>query len=58
MDYTIESIGNGHGFRVKGEWEGEVMGKKRDGSPKDHFLYKPGDVFKVNENGWLIKISE
>ena len=22
---------------------------------KDHYLYQPGDVFIVNEGGWLIK---
>jgi hypothetical protein len=58
MDYTIESAGNGHAFRVKGDWDGEVMGKAKDGSPKDHWLYKPGDVFIVNEHGWLIKSDE
>ncbi len=31
------------------------MGVAKDGTPKDHYLYKPGDVFVVNENGWLIK---
>jgi hypothetical protein len=58
MDYTIESAGNGHAFRVKGDWDGEVMGKAKDGTPKDHWLYKPGDVFIVNEQGWLIKSDE
>ena len=58
MDYTIESAGNGHAFRVKGDWDGEVMGKAKDGSPKDNWLYKPGDVFIVNEHGWLIKSDE
>ena len=48
MDYTIESAGNGKAFRVKGDWDGEVMGKAKDGSLKDHVLYKPGDVFIVN----------
>lgn len=58
MDYNIESIGQGKAFKVQGDWEGEVMGKQRDGSPKDHWLYKPGDVFVVNENGWLVKQEE
>ena len=58
VDYTVESAGNGHAFRVKGDWDGEVMGKAKDGSPKDHWLYKPGDVFIVNEHGWLIKSDE
>ena len=57
-DYNIESLPGGNGFKVKGDWEGEVMGKKADGTPKDHWLYKPGDVFIVNENGWLIKTDE
>ena len=59
MDYILESAGgNGQAFRVKGDWDGEVMGKQRDGSPKDHWLYKPGDVFIVNEAGWLVKTDE
>jgi hypothetical protein len=59
LDYTVESIGlHGQGFRVKGDWDGEVMGKQKDGSPKDHWLYKPGDVFIVNEDGWLIKTDQ
>jgi non-ribosomal peptide synthetase component E (peptide arylation enzyme) len=24
----------------------------------DKGLYKPGDIFRVNENGWLTKIGE
>jgi len=51
MDYVVEQAGKN--FRVKGDWEGEVMGVQRDGTPKDHYLYKPGDRFIVNENGWL-----
>ena len=59
MDYIVESAGpNGTAFRVKGDWPGEVMGKQRDGSPKDNWLYKPGDVFIVDENGWLRKTDE
>lgn len=59
MDYTVESVGlHGQGFRVKGDWPGEVMGKQKDGSPKDHWLYKPGDVFVVDENGWLRKTDQ
>ena len=30
----------------------------KDGTRKDHFLYKPGDVFIVNEHGWLCKTDE
>tara|TARA_B100001094_G_scaffold136424_1_gene132064 strand:+ start:479 stop:706 length:228 start_codon:yes stop_codon:yes gene_type:complete len=55
VDYTIDSIPGGKGFKVKGDWEGEVMGVAQDGTPKDHYLYKPGDVFVVNEHGWLQK---
>ena len=56
LDYTVESFGlHGQGFRVKGDWPGEVMGKNEDGSPKDHWLYKPGDVYIVGEDGWLRK---
>ena len=56
LDYTVESGPNG--FTVKGEWPGEVMGVAKDGTPKEHYLYKPGDVFIVNENGWLVKTDE
>jgi hypothetical protein len=56
MDYNIEQAGP-H-FRITGDWDGEVMGKQRDGSPKEHYLYKPGDVFIVNEAGWLVKTDE
>ena len=53
VDYNIDQVGE-H-FTVKGDYPGEVMGVARDGSPRDHWLYKPGDVFIVNENGWLMK---
>ena len=56
MDYSIESAGKN--WTVKGEWPGEVMGKNQDGSEKDYALYRPGDVFVVDENGWLRKIDE
>ena len=56
MDYTVEQAGDN--FRVKGDWDGEVMGFAKDGTPKDHWLYKPGDVFIVNEHGWLRKTDE
>ena len=58
VDYTIDSIPGGKGFKVKGDWEGEVMGIARDGTYKDHYLYKPGAVFVVNEHGWLRKSDE
>ena len=57
IDYAIESFADGS-FAVKGEWPGEVMGKAADGKQKDHYLYKPGDVFVVNEYGILKKIDE
>ena len=56
VDYNIDQIGEN--FKVKGDYEGEVMGVARDGSPRDHWLYKPGDVFVVNEHGWLVKTDE
>ena len=55
MDYVINSLPNGLGFKILGDWEGEVMGLDRDGSAKENFLYKPGDVFVVDDNGWLMK---
>ena len=58
MDYVIDSLPNGRGFTVRGDYDGEVMGKARDGSPKDHWLYKPGDVFIVGEDGWLRKTDQ
>ena len=56
LDYTVDQVGEN--FTVKGDWPGEVMGVMKDGSRKENFLYKPGDVFVVNENGWLIKTNE
>ena len=58
VDYTIDSLPGGKGFTVKGDWEGEVMGKLADGSSKDNWLYKPGDRFIVNESGWLIRCNQ
>jgi hypothetical protein len=46
IDYTIDQVGDS--FRVLGETSDEVM---------DKGLYKPGDVFVVNEHGWLKKIK-
>ena len=57
IDYSIDSIPGGKGFKVKGDWEGEVMGVAKDGTQKEHFLYKPGDRFIVNESGWLCKVE-
>ena len=55
IDYTIEQEGTS--FRVKGEWDGEVW-QERNGTPKKHVLYKPGDIFIVGEDGWLHKTDE
>ena len=56
VDYNIDQAGEN--FTIKGDYPGEVMGVARDGTPRDHWLYKPGDVFIVNENGWLIKSDQ
>jgi hypothetical protein len=56
MDYTVEQAGNN--FRIKGDWDGEVMGKQRDGTDKGYHLYKPGDKFIVTEDGWLEKVED
>ena len=55
LEYNISQVGAN--FKVEGEWEGEVMGVQKDGTAKDHHLYKPGDTFVVNENGWLMKMG-
>ena len=52
VEYNIDQVGKN--FRVEGDWPGEVMGKQKDGSDKDYHLYQPHDVFKVDENGWLV----
>ena len=52
VDYSIDQAGRA--FKVKGDWEGEVMGVAKDGTQKEHYLYKPGDRFVVSETGWLI----
>jgi hypothetical protein len=56
IDYNISQVGEN--FRVEGEWPGEVTGVSRDGTPKSSYLYKPGDMFIVNENGWLCKVED
>jgi len=50
IDYSIDQLQDGS-FRVEGITPTEVMDKK------DCCLYKPGDIFVVNESGWLIKIE-
>lgn len=54
MDYNINQAGKN--FTISGDWPGEVMGYDREGNPggKSHHLYQPGDIFIVNENGWLV----
>jgi len=47
LDYAIEE--SYFGWRVKGDTDTEVM---------DKGLYKPGDVFVVDEEGWLRKTDE
>ena len=56
LDYTVRSFHNGD-FTVDGDWPGEVMGWDCNGNPggKDHWLYQPGDVFIVDEQGVLRK---
>jgi hypothetical protein len=56
MDFTVEQAGDN--FTVKGDWPGEVMGKQKDGTDKGYALYKPGDIFVVNEQGWLMKVGD
>ena len=48
VDYTINSV-PGKGFKVEGDTPTEIM---------DKGLYKPGDVFIVNESGWLVKTDK
>ncbi|MDA8897175.1 hypothetical protein N9I97_00210 [bacterium] len=56
VDYAIEQFGED--FTVKGDWPGEVMGLKKDGTYKGSHLYKPGDVFVVQPNGVLKKTDD
>jgi hypothetical protein len=58
VDYTIHGLPGGRGFKVMGDWEGEVMGVAKDGKHRDDYLYRPGDVFIVDEDGWLVKTDE
>ena len=56
VDYNITQMGEN--FRVEGDWPGEVMGLLQDGTKKESVLYRPGDVFIVNEGGWLVKSDQ
>lgn len=55
VDYTISQAGEN--FKVEGDWPGEVMGvsNKKGDKQKENYLYQPGDIFIVNEDGWLVK---
>lgn len=50
IDYSIDQAPNGS-FRVEGDTPTEVM-------DKNYSLYKPGDIFVVNESGWLVKVDK
>tara|TARA_S200002703_G_C3790218_1_gene243852 strand:- start:1222 stop:1431 length:210 start_codon:yes stop_codon:yes gene_type:complete len=54
VDYAIMQSPNG--FTVKGDWPNEAW-ENEDGTPKEQPLYKPGDKFVVNEDGWLVRTS-
>lgn len=55
VDYIVEQAGAD--FKIKGDWEGEVMGKQKNGTDKNTHLYKEGDIFVVDKNGWLRKVA-
>ena len=55
MDYNIEQFGE-H-FTVRGDWPGEVW-QDKEGNPKQNPLYRPGDVFVVDEQGILRKTDQ
>jgi len=50
IDYKIDQAPNGN-FKVMGDTPTEVMDKG------EYSLYKPGDIFVVNEHGWLVKVE-
>ena len=50
IDYTIDQAPDGS-LKVLGDTPNEVMEKG------EYSLYKPGDVFVVNEYGWLKKVD-
>jgi hypothetical protein len=54
IDYTVEQGPNR--FRVVGDWDKEVMGYDKNGNKIDRSaLYNPGEVYIVDEDGWLRK---
>ena len=50
IDYAIDQAPNG-AFKVVGDTPNEVMDRG------EYSLYRPGDIFVVNESGWLIKVE-
>ena len=59
VDYTIEQGINK--FRVKGDWDREVMGYGPNGEPgvkEGRPLYSPGEVYIVGKDGWLRKVDQ
>ena len=59
VDYTVEQ--GADKFRVKGDWDREVMGYGPNGEPggkKGRPLYSPGEVYIVGEDGWLHKVDQ
>jgi hypothetical protein len=48
VDYNIDQAGDN--FKVVGDYEGEVMGKQKDGTDKSYHLYRPGDA--IYETYW------
>lgn len=55
-DYNLESFADGS-FTVIGAWPKEVW-QDKEGNPKGYALYRPGDVFIVDDNGILRKQEE
>lgn len=57
IDYTVHSGPNC--FTVEGDWPGEVMGWSKDGDKtgglKANPLYQVGDIYVVDNGGWLRK---
>ena len=58
VDYNIEQGLNK--FRVKGDWDREVMGYDRDGNKTitKGTLYEEGEVYIVDSEGWLRKVDD
>lgn len=54
VDFVVEQMGNA--FRVKGNSPKDVW-ETENGTQRQHALYKPGECFRVDEKGWLVKIE-